>query len=295
MKTRCQEIESSIIKRFRKEIWRPFVRGMQEYRMVKPGDRVAVCISGGKDSVLLAKCIQEIIRHGNIDFQAEFLVMDPGYHPVNRKMIEENAALMEIPIRVIQSNIFDTVVNESSSPCYLCARMRRGYLYAGAKELGCNKIALGHHFDDVIETVLMSILYGGQMNTMMPKLHSTNFKGMELIRPLYFVKEQDILAWKEENQLTFLQCACRFTEKIKEEQAVQEEVKTSKRQEMKELIALFRSRNPNIENNIFKSVENINLDACLGYVQKGVRHHFMENYDAEAGIREEGEQREGRE
>lgn len=281
MKTRCQEIESSIIKKFRKEIWRPFVRGMQEYQMVKPGDKVAVCISGGKDSMLMAKCIQEIIRHGNIDFQAEFLVMDPGYHPANRRMIEENARIMEIPITVMESDIFNIVADETDSPCYLCARMRRGCLYDGARRLGCNKIALGHHFDDVIETILMSMLYGGQVNTMMPKLHSTNFEGMELIRPLYFVKEADILAWKDYNQLTFLQCACRFTEKIKEEQAAQEEVKTSKRQEMKEMIAWFRKHNPNIENNIFKSVENVNLDVCLGYVKNGKRHHFMETYNGE--------------
>lgn len=281
MKTRCQEIESSIIKKFRKEIWRPFVRGMQEYQMVKPGDKVAVCISGGKDSMLMAKCIQEIIRHGNIDFQAEFLVMDPGYHPANRRMIEENARIMEIPITVMESDVFNIVADETDSPCYLCARMRRGCLYDGARRLGCNKIALGHHFDDVIETILMSMLYGGQVNTMMPKLHSTNFEGMELIRPLYFVKEADILAWKDYNQLTFLQCACRFTEKIKEEQAAQEEVKTSKRQEMKEMIAWFRKHNPNIENNIFKSVENVNLDVCLGYVKNGKRHHFMETYNGE--------------
>lgn len=282
MKTRCQEIESSIIKQFRKTIWRPFIKGMQEYKMVKPGDKVAVCISGGKDSMLLAKCIQEVIRHGDIEFQAEYLVMDPGYHPANRKRIEENAALMEIPITIIESDIFNIVADENQSPCYLCARMRRGFLYDGARRLGCNKIALGHHFDDVIETILMSMLYGGQINTMMPKLHSTNFEGMELIRPLYFVKEEDILEWRDYNRLSFLQCACRFTEKIKEEELGQEEVKTSKRQEMKELISWFRKINPNIENNIFKSVENVNLDVCLGYVQKGKRHHFMETYDQEA-------------
>ncbi|HJA72155.1 MAG TPA: tRNA 2-thiocytidine biosynthesis protein TtcA [Candidatus Lachnoclostridium stercoravium] len=281
MKTRCQEIESSIIKRFRKGIWRPFIKGMQEYRMVKPGDRVAVCISGGKDSMLLAKCMQEIIRHGDIDFQAEYLVMDPGYHPANRRRIEENAALMEIPVTIIESDIFNIVADETQSPCYLCARMRRGFLYDGARRLGCNKIALGHHFDDVIETILMSMLYGGQINTMMPKLHSTNFQGMELIRPLYFVKEEDIIAWRDYNQLSFLQCACRFTEKIRKEQADQEEVHSSKRQEMKELIAWFRKNNPNIENNIFKSVENVNLDVCLGYVQGKQRHHFMDTYDEE--------------
>ena len=185
MKTPCQRIESSIIKKFRKEIWRPFVRGMQEFQMVKAGDRVAVCISGGKDSMLLAKCMQEILRHGNVEFELKFLVMDPGYHPDNRRMIEENARLMEIPIEIMESDIFDAVVDVEDNPCYLCARMRRGFLYANAKRLGCNKIALGHHFNDVVETTLMGILYGGQFNTMMPKLHSTNFPGMELIRPLY--------------------------------------------------------------------------------------------------------------
>ncbi len=229
--------------------------------------------------MLLAKCMQEIKRHGNVEFEAEYLVMDPGYHPANRRMIEENARLMEIPITIVESDIFNIVVKEDDSPCYLCARMRRGCLYDSARKLGCNKIALGHHFDDVIETTLMSMLYGGQVNTMMPKLHSRNFKGMELIRPLYFVKEADILAWKEANSLTFLQCACRFTEKIKEEQDAGEEVKSSKRQEMKELISYFRRQNPNIENNIFKSTENVNLDVCLGYVKNGERHHFMEEYE----------------
>lgn len=279
MKTPCQKIESSIIKQFRKEIWRPFVKALQDYKMIEQGDRVAVCISGGKDSMLLAKCIQEILCHGNVEFQAEYLVMDPGYHPANRKMIEENARLMEIPVTIVESQIFHVVADEEKSPCYLCARMRRGCLYDSARKLGCNKIALGHHFDDVIETVLMSMLYGGQINTMMPKLHSTNFQGMELIRPLYYVKEADILAWKEFNHLRFLQCACRFTEKIREEQVLEEEVKTSKRQEMKELIQYFRRHNPNIENNIFKSTENVNLDACLGYVKNGERRHFMDEYE----------------
>lgn len=274
MKTPCQKIESSIIKKFRKEIWRPFVRGMQEFRMVEEGDRVAVCISGGKDSMLLAKCMQEIRRHGDVDFQLEFLVMDPGYHPDNRRMIEENAGLMEIPIHVVESDIFNTVADIRENPCYLCARMRRGFLYANAKALGCNKIALGHHFNDVIETTLMGILYGGQFNTMMPKLHSTNFEGMELIRPLYLVKEADILAWKDYNHLRFLQCACRFTEAA----ARENEEEKSKRQEMKKLIAGFRKINPYIETNIFKSVENVNLDACIGYVKHGERHNFLEEY-----------------
>lgn len=278
-------IERSIIKEYRKTIWRPFVKGLQEYEMIQNGDRVAVCISGGKDSMLLAKCLQQLKRQSNTKFELEFIVMNPGYQPENRKLIEENAALMNIPVRIFDSDIFDIVVDVDQSPCYLCARMRRGYLYSHAKELGCNKIALGHHFDDVIETILMGILYGGQINTMMPKLHSTNFSGMELIRPLYFVKEEDILAWRDSNHLHFLQCACRFTEQIAKERAAAGEavnggdiVHTSKRQEMKELIARLRKNSPFIDANIMKSVENINLDACLGYVQKGVRHHFLETY-----------------
>ena len=278
-------IERSIIKEYRKTIWRPFVKGLQEYEMIQDGDRVAVCISGGKDSMLLAKCLQQLKRQSDTKFELEFIVMDPGYQPENRKLIEENAALMNIPVRIFDSDIFDIVVDVDQSPCYLCARMRRGYLYSHAKELGCNKIALGHHFDDVIETILMGILYGGQINTMMPKLHSTNFSGMELIRPLYFVKEEDILAWRDSTHLHFLPCACRFTEQIAKERAAAGEavnggdiVHTSKRQEMKELIARLRKNSPFIDANIMKSVENINLDACLGYVQKGVRHHFLETY-----------------
>jgi len=278
MEDRCRDIERSIIKQYRKDIWRPFVKALNEYEMIEEGDNIAVCISGGKDSMLLAKCMQEIRRHGKMDFGLEFIVMDPGYHPDNRALIESNAKLMGIPIRIFESDIFDVVVDVDESPCYLCARMRRGHLYANAKELGCNKIALGHHFDDVIETILMSMLYGAQVNTMMPKLHSTNFEGMELIRPLYLVKEANILSWKKFNDLRFLQCACRFTEQIAKEKALEEEVHTSKRQEMKELISQFRKINPHIEMNIFKSVENVNLDACIGYVKKGERHHFLENY-----------------
>ena len=272
---RTRDIERSIIKRFRKEIWRPFVKALNEYQMIQEGDRIAVCISGGKDSMLLAKCMQEILRHGKMQFGLEFLVMDPGYRPENRSLIEENAGILGIPVHIFQSDIFQVVSDVEDSPCYLCARMRRGNLYANAKELGCNKIALGHHFDDVIETILMSMLYGAQVNTMMPKLHSTNFPGMELIRPLYLVKEADILAWKEYNHLRFLQCACRFTEES--ERNRNEEL--SKRKEMKRLISGFRKINPYIDTNIFKSVGNVNLDACIGYVQNGVRHHFLETYD----------------
>lgn len=279
MEERSREIERSIIKEYRKEIWRPFVRALNDYDMIKPGDNIAVCISGGKDSMLLAKCMQEILRHGKMDFGLQFIVMDPGYHPDNRKLLEENAQILGIPIQIFETGIFDIVVDVEESPCYLCARMRRGNLYAKARSLGCNKIALGHHFDDVVETILMSVLYGAQVNTMMPKLHSTNFEGMELIRPLYLVKEADILAWKKHNGLEFLQCACRFTEQIAREQAAKEEVHTSKRQEMKALMNQFRKVSPHIEMNIFRSVEHVNLDTCIGYVKKGQRHHFLEEYD----------------
>ncbi len=272
------DIERSIIKKFRKSIWRPFIRALNDYDMIRPEDNIAVCISGGKDSFLLAKCMQEILRHGKMRFGLHFLVMDPGYHPDNRRLIEENARRMGIPVQIFDSDIFDVVVDIQGSPCYLCARMRRGWLYAKARELGCNKIALGHHFDDVIETILMSMLYGAQVNTMMPKLHSTNFPGMELIRPLYLVKEKDILEWKEFNRLRFLQCACRFTEQIAKEKALEEEVHSSKRQEIKELIRELEKVNPCVAKNIFRSVENVNLDACIGYVKGGKRFHFMESY-----------------
>ena len=274
-----KDSERSVIKQYRKSIWRPFVSALNEYDMIRPGDRIAVCISGGKDSFLLAKCMQEILRHGKMTFGLEFLVMDPGYHPDNRSLIEENACRMGIPVKIFDSDIFDVVVDVEESPCYLCARMRRGWLYAKARELGCNKIALGHHFDDVIETILMSMLYGAQVNTMMPKLHSTNFPGMELIRPLYLVREADILSWKEENGLRFLQCACRFTERIAREKALEEEVHSSKRQEVKELIRKLEKGNPGVAKNIFRSVENVNLDACIGYVKDGRRHHFLETYE----------------
>ena len=276
--TRTRDIERSIIKQYRKSIWRPFVSALNEYDMIRPGDHIAVCISGGKDSFVLAKCMQEILRHGKMKFDLEFLVMDPGYHPDNRRLIEDNAGLMGIPVRIFDSDIFDVVVDVKESPCYLCARMRRGWLYAKARELGCNKIALGHHFDDVIETILMSMLYGAQINTMMPKLHSTNFPGMELIRPLYLVRESAILDWKEFNRLRFLQCACRFTEQIAREKALEEPVHSSKRQEIKELIRNLENISPGVAMNIFRSVENVNLDACIGYVKGGQRRHFLETY-----------------
>ena len=273
-------IEQSIIKQFRKSIWRPFTRALNDYELIREGDRIAVCISGGKDSMLLAKCMQEIKRHGKMNFELEFLVMDPGYHPENRKLIEENAEKLNIPIHIFDSDIFNIVVDVEQSPCYLCARMRRGYLYAHAKELGCNKIALGHHFDDAIETILMSVLYGGQFNTMMPKLWSTNFPGMELIRPLYLVKEEAILAWKDFNGLRFLHCACRFTEQSAREKNEEEGVHSSKRQEVKELIRELKKINPYVDTNIFRSAENVNLDACIGYVQKGKRRRFTDEYDS---------------
>jgi len=276
--TRTRDIERSIIKQYRKTIWRPFVSALNEYDMIRPGDHIAVCISGGKDSFVLAKCMQEILRHGKMKFDLEFLVMDPGYHPDNRRLIEDNAGLMGIPVRIFDSDIFDVVADVKESPCYLCARMRRGWLYARARELGCNKIALGHHFDDVIETILMSMLYGAQINTMMPKLHSTNFPGMELIRPLYLVRESAILDWKEFNRLRFLQCACRFTEQIAREKALEEPVHSSKRQEIKELIRNLENVSPGVAMNIFRSVENVNLDACIGYVKGGQRRHFLETY-----------------
>ena len=283
---RAREIEKSIRKKFHKVLFSRFAKAINEYDMIQENDKIAVCISGGKDSMLMAKLFQELKRHNKFPFELVFLVMDPGYSEANRKIIENNAKLMDIPITIFESQIFDAVYDIEDSPCYLCARMRRGYLYSHAKELGCNKIALAHHFDDVIETILMGILYGGQINTMMPKLHSTNFQGMELIRPLYYVKEEDILAWKDYNGLRFLQCACRFTERIAKEQAARgmageaaDIVHTSKRQEMKELIRSLRKTSPFIDANIMKSVENINLDACLGYVKDGVRRHFMDEYD----------------
>ena len=271
-------IERSIIKQFRKEIWRPFVKGLQDYEMIKDGDKVAVCISGGKDSMLLAKCLQQLKRQSRTDFELEFIVMDPGYNPDNRKLIEDNAALMNIPVRIFDSDIFDIVVDVEQSPCYLCARMRRGYLYDRARSLGCNKIALGHHYDDVIETILMSMLYGGQVNTMMPKLHSTNFPGMELIRPLYFVKEGDILDWKDYNGLHFLQCACRFTENCT---MCDNGGGGSKRQETKILLRRLKRDNPNIENSIFRSIHAVALDTMPGYKSEGVEHSFLERFHAQ--------------
>ena len=272
---RTKQIEQSIIKKYRKEIWRKFVRGMQEYDLIQPGDKIAVCISGGKDSMLLAKLFQEIQRHGKFHFDLVFLSMDPGYNPKNRERIEENAKILGIPLEIFPSDIFKVVSNIEKSPCYLCARMRRGFLYAKAKELGCNKIALGHHFDDVIETILMGMLYGSQIQTMMPKLHSTNFEGMELIRPMYLIEEKAIIDWCKYNDLHFIQCACRFTEEMEEKGVIEH---TSKREEMKNLIKEMSKMNPNVKMNIFRSVENVNLSTIIAYKDDDGEHHFLDTY-----------------
>lgn len=268
------DIERSIIKKYKKTVWRQFTKGINEYELIQDGDKIAVCISGGKDSMLLAKLMQELKKHGRNNFEVEFLVMNPGYNEENWTIIENNAKLLGIPIKVFQTEIFDIVAGVDDSPCYLCARMRRGYLYAKAKELGCNKIALGHHYDDVIETILMGMMYNGQIETMMPKLHSTNFEEMELIRPLYLVKEAAIKAWRDSNDLHFIQCACRFTENC----ASCGGAKGSKRDEMKELIAQFRQKDEIIEKNIFRSVENVNLAKVIGYKKDKKKYNFLENY-----------------
>ena len=272
---RIREIERSIIKKFRKPVWRRFTKAINEYELIKDGDKIAVCISGGKDSMLMAKLFQELARHGKKNFEVVFLVMNPGYNEANYQLILENSRTLGIPITVFQSEIFDVVAGEESSPCYLCARMRRGYLYSRAKELGCNKIALGHHYDDVIETILMGMLYRAQIQTMMPKLHSTNFEGMELIRPMYLIREEDIIHWANYNGLRFLRCACRFTEQCADE----ETDKSSKRAEVKELIHNLAQKDPVIEFNIFKSVENVNVNTVVAYKKDGVKHHFLETYD----------------
>lgn len=274
---RYPEIEKSIRKKFHKSIFSRFTKAINEYELVKEGDKIAVCISGGKDSMLMAKLFQELQKHRKVNFEVVFLVMDPGYNETNRKVIEENARILNIPITIFETNIFETVYEIEKSPCYLCARMRRGYLYSKAKELGCNKIALGHHYDDVIETILMGMLYGAQIQTMMPKLHSTNFEGMELIRPMYLIREKDIQHWRDYNDLHFIQCACRFTDTCT---TCREDGSTgSKRMEIKELIKKLKEINPFIEGNIFKSVENVNLSTIIAYKENGIKHHFLEHYD----------------
>lgn len=271
---RYQEIERSIIKKYRKDIWAKFVKAVQEYELIKENDKIMVCISGGKDSFLLAKCMQELKRHGKFDFEVYYAVMDPGYNEANRNLIVENAKTLNVPIEMFSSDIFDIVDNVDRSPCYLCARMRRGCLYKRAQELGCNKIALGHHFDDVIETTLLSMFYGAELKTMLPKLHSDNFEGLELIRPLYLVKEDDIISWAKYNELKFLNCACKFTEK-----SSMEDDNSSKRKEIKNLIKDLRKNNDRVDYNIFKSVDNINLECVLGYKVNKEKHSFLDNYD----------------
>jgi len=272
----CKQVEHSIHKKFRKSIWSAFTRALKEYDMLKEGDCIAVCISGGKDSMLLAKLFQELKKHSDFPFDVKYIVMDPGYSPVNRQVIETNARKLKIPVQIYESDIFDAVYTIEKSPCYLCARMRRGHLYSYAKELGCNKIALGHHYDDVIETILMGMLYGAQVHSMMPKLHSTNFDGMELIRPLYFVREEDVKRWRDYNGLHFIQCACRFTDACV---SCTNEENQSKRAEIKELIQTLKKTNPEVENHIFKSVENVNVDTVICYKKDGVKHHFLDMYD----------------
>ena len=273
--TPCERIERSIIKRFRKELWKPFIAAVKRYELISAGDRIAVCISGGKDSMLLAKLMQELQRHSVVPFEAVYLVMDPGYRPENRARLEQNAALLELPITVFETNIFDVANAAVSNPCYLCARMRRGHLYSRARALGCNKIALGHHLNDVIETTVMAMFYGAQLQGMMPKLHSTNFPGMELIRPLYCVEEKDVIAWARYNDLSFLQCACRFTERMS---ASGDGIGASKRQEVKALLRELKKTNPDIEKSIFHAIHAVSLDTMVGYKWRGQEHTFLEHY-----------------
>ena len=274
---RYREIEKSIIKKYRKEIWSRFVRAIKDYELINKGDKIMVCISGGKDSFLLAKCMQEIKRHGQVDFDVKYVCMNPGYSEKNLLMIMENAKILNIPLEIFNSDVFEVAEKlAEENPCYMCARMRRGFLYSKAQELGCNKIALGHHFDDVVETTLLSMFYGSEIKTMIPKLHSDNFDGLELIRPLYLVKERDVINWRNSNNLTFLNCACKFTERVSIEGD-----KVSKRKEIKELIKKLREVNPNIDSNIFKSMDNVNLSCVLGTKRNGEYRSFLEDYDKE--------------
>ena len=273
-----ERVEQSIRTRYKTPLLSRFVRAIKTYDLIRNGDRIAVCISGGKDSMLMAKLFEELHRHSQWDFEVKYLVMDPGYNEINRRIIETNARSLGIPITIFESNIFESVYSIEKSPCYLCARMRRGHLYSYARELGCNKIALGHHYDDVIETILMGMLYGSQIQTMMPKLHSTNFEGMELIRPMYLIREDDIKSWRDSNDLHFIQCACRFTDTCT---TCNDGRNRSKRQEIKELIRELKKTNPGVENAIFRSVENVCLDTVIAYKQRGTVHHFLETYDRE--------------
>lgn len=268
-----KEIERTIITKYRKDIWNKFTKGITEYDMIQDGDKIAVCISGGKDSMLMAKCFQELKRHGKNNFDLEFLVMNPGYNELNKQKIISNAEILNIPITMFETDIFDRVENIDDHPCYLCARMRRGHLYEKAKELGCNKIALGHHFNDVIETILMGMFYGAQVQTMMPKVCSTSHPGMQLIRPLYFVREEDIIRWANRNNLDFIKCACKVTAKSAND------CENSKREEMKNLIKKLKENYENIDVNIFNSVKNVNLDTIISYRKKDNYHHFLDDYN----------------
>lgn len=282
----CERAELSIRKKFHKQLFSRFAKALNEYKLIEPNDKIAVCISGGKDSMLMAKLFQELKRHNKFNFELVFLVMDSGYNPENLKKIKYNAKILNVPIQIFSSNIFENVFEIEKSPCYLCARMRRGYLYAEAKRRDCNKIALGHHFDDVIETILMGMLYGGQVQTMMPKFHSTNFEGMELIRPMYLIREADIINWAKYNGLEFIACACKFTEKISVEEKENREL-SSKRKKVKQLIAELKKDNAQIETNIFRSVQNVNLATIIGYKDNEGRHNFLDSYDSEKFFDEE--------
>lgn len=272
----AQEVERSIIKTYRKEIWNPFVEAVKNYKLIAPGDSIAVCISGGKDSMLLAKCMQQLRRFSDFPFDLKFICMDPGYNAANRHQIAYNAERLEIPVEFFDTNIFDVTVSVERNPCYLCARMRRGHLYSIAKNLGCNKIALGHHLSDVIETTLLGMFYGSQLQAMLPRLKSTNFEGMELIRPLYCVNEADILRWKQHNGLDFIQCACRFVDEYSHSA---DGIGTSKRQEIKALIRELKKTNPDVEHNLFMSIHNLKLDTFVGYKQEGIEHSFLEQFE----------------
>lgn len=282
--TRTELIERSLIKRFRKQLWRPFILAVRRYELVSAGDKIAVCISGGKDSMLLAKLMQELQRHSDVPFELEFLVMDPGYQPVNRQKIIDNASLLGIPIKIFDSDIFDVAEKAERNPCYLCARMRRGFLYDRAQELGCNKIALGHHFNDVIETTLLGLFYGAQLQAMPPKLHSKNFPRMELIRPLYCIHEEEIINWCRYNELSFIQCACKLTERV---HASADGVGDSKRQEMKLLLRRMRETNPDVEKSVFKAIHAVSLDTMVGYKTQGVEYGFLDHYAQLGGTEEE--------
>lgn len=276
------DIELSLVKKYRKGIWSRFLKGIKEYELIEAGDKIAVCISGGKDSMLMAVCMKRLQRYSKIPFDVEFIVMDPGYNELNRQKIIDNAKLLDIPIKMFSTGIFNAVTKVDSNPCYLCARMRRGHLYKNAKDLGCNKIALGHHFDDVIETILMGMMYGSQVQTMMPKIHSENFEGMQLIRPLYLVREEEIINWSQYNGLEFIRCACRFTENL---EVYDNGGESSKRHEIKELLKKLRVINPAVDINIFRSVENVNLQTIISYHIGDEYHHFLDNFKDGRSVR----------